>query len=115
MRIAEVCCLLLLAGALPADDVFAQQLKISHQWAEGVDGRDRAARVFVQEVESRAKGLTSRIFPKSSLNIKPAEVLGALRSNRLEMAIYPLTYAVGEVPEFSLAGLPGLVPGIRSE
>jgi TRAP-type transport system periplasmic protein len=28
------------------------------------------------------------------------------------MAIYPLTQAVGEVPEFSLAGLPGLVPDL---
>jgi TRAP-type C4-dicarboxylate transport system substrate-binding protein len=112
MRIAFMCCLLLVAGALPTGDLLAEEIKISHQWAEGVDGRDRAARVFVQEAEARAKDLKFRIFPKSSLNIQPPQVLGALRENRLQMAIYPLTYAVGEVPEFSLAGLPGLVPDL---
>ena len=113
MRFANICCLVLVASSLPdLGMAFAQEIKISHQWAEGIDGRDRAARVFAQEVESRAKGLKLRVFPKSSLNIKPGDVLDALRSNRLEMAIYPLTYAVNEVPEFSLAGLPGLVPDL---
>ena len=113
MRFAEICCLVLIASSLPdLGMAFAQEIRISHQWAEGIDGRDRAARVFVQEVESRAKGLKLRVFPKSALNIKPGDILGALRSNRLEMAIYPLTYAVDEVPEFSLAGLPGLVPDL---
>src|SRR5262249_32962632 len=87
---------------------------ISHQWTEGIDGRDRAARVFVQEVEARATGLKFRIYPNSSLNIKPTEVLAALQSNTLEMAVYPLVYGVDKVPEFSLAGLPGLVPDLNA-
>ena len=89
-----------------------QEIKISHQWAEGTDGRDRAARVFVQEVQARTNGLTFRIYPNSSLKIKPNELFAALRNNTLEMAVYPLTYAVADVPEFSLAGLPGLVPDL---
>jgi TRAP-type transport system periplasmic protein len=113
MRFAAICRLVLIASSVPnLGSAFALELRISHQWAEGVDGRDRAARVFVQEVEARAKDLKFRIFPKSSLNIEPPDILGALRSNRLEMAIYPLTYAVGEVPEFSLVSLPGLVPDL---
>ncbi|HST11082.1 MAG TPA: TRAP transporter substrate-binding protein DctP [Terriglobales bacterium] len=113
MRFVIICCLLLFANLLPAtDQAFGQELKISHQWAEGTDGRDRASRVFVQEAESRAKGLKFRIYPKSSLNIQPAELLNALRNNTLEMAVYPLTYAVAQAPEFSLAGLPGLVPSL---
>jgi len=113
MRFVTICCLLLFANLLPVrGQAFGQELRISHQWAEGTDGRDRAARVFVQEAESRAKGLTFRIYPKSSLNIKPAELLNALRNNTLEMAVYPLTYAVAQAPEFSLAGLPGLVPDL---
>jgi TRAP-type C4-dicarboxylate transport system substrate-binding protein len=114
MRIVGVCCLLLVAGVAAMGELFAEEIRISHQWAEGVDGRDRAARVFAQEVESRTKDLKFRIFAKSSLNVQPSEVLGALRSNRLQMAIYPLTYAVKEVPEFSLAGLPGLVPDLAA-
>ena len=89
-----------------------QEIRISHQWAEGTDGRDRAARVFVQEVQARTNGLTFRIYPNSSLKIKPNELFAALRNNTLEMAVYPLTYAVADVPEFSLAGLPGLVPDL---
>ncbi|HJZ30968.1 MAG TPA: TRAP transporter substrate-binding protein DctP [Hyphomicrobiaceae bacterium] len=99
---------------LAKNQVSAQEIKISHQWAEGTDGRDRAARVFVQEVEGRAKDLKFRIYPNSSLKIKPTEVFAALQSNKLEMAIYPLTYAATQVPEFSLAGLPGLVPDLNA-
>ena len=113
MRFVIICCLLLFANLLPVKgQAFGQELRISHQWAEGTDGRDRAARVFVQEAESRARGLTFRIYPKSSLNIKPDGLLSALRNNTLEMAVYPLTYAVAQAPEFSLAGLPGLVPNL---
>jgi TRAP-type transport system periplasmic protein len=115
MRVLNCGVLLLFAILAPAyGSALAQELKISHQWTEGVDGRDRATRVFVQEVESRTEGLKFRIYPKSSLNIKPPELLGALQKNTLEMAVYPLTYAVATVPEFSLAGLPGLVPSLQA-
>ena len=92
----------------------AQEIKISHQWGEGIDGRDRAARVFVQEVEARAAGLKFRIYPNSSLKLKPTEVLAALQNNTLEMAVHPLVYNIDKVPEFSLAGLPGLVPDLNA-
>jgi TRAP-type C4-dicarboxylate transport system substrate-binding protein len=67
--------------------------------------------VFVQEVEARANGLKFRIYPNSSLNVKPAELLAALQTNTVAMAVYPPTYGVTKVPEFSLAD-PG--PGARS-
>jgi TRAP-type C4-dicarboxylate transport system substrate-binding protein len=91
----------------------AQEIKISHQWAEA-DGRDRAARLFAQEVEAHTKGLKLRVYPHSSLNIKPTRILDALQSDELEMAVYPLTYAVPKIPEFSLSGLPGLVPDLEA-
>jgi len=113
MRLVTLSCLLALALLIAAkDQVSTQEIRISHQWAEGTDGRDRAARVFVQEVEGRAKGLKFRVYPNSSLKIKPTELLTALQSETLEMAVYPLTYAAPQVPEFSLAGLPGLVPNL---
>ena len=102
----------LLAAA--SGGALAQELRISHQWTAGVDGRDRAARLFAQEAESRTTGLKFRIYPSSSLNIKPPDLLDALQKNSLEMAVYPLTYAVATVPEFSLAGLPGLVPNLQA-
>src|SRR5262245_32383921 len=115
MRFVGLCCLVFsLSATALGGAALAQEIRISHQWTEGIDGRDRAARVFVQEVMSRTHGLTFRIYPKSSLNIKPPQLLGALQNNSLEMAIYPLTYAVAQVPEFSLAGLPGLVPNLEA-
>jgi TRAP-type transport system periplasmic protein len=115
MRFVNLCCLLLFTSLLPVEGpAFGQELRISHQWAEGIDGRDRAARVFVQEAEARTKELRFRIYPGSSLNIKPSELLQALQKTSVEMAVYPLTYAVASVPEFSLAGLPGLVPNLEA-
>ena len=49
MRFADMCRVVLIACSLPnLGSAFALELKISHQWAEGIDGRDRAARVFAQ-------------------------------------------------------------------
>jgi TRAP-type C4-dicarboxylate transport system substrate-binding protein len=113
VRMLIVACLLIVAILVPTrENALAQELKISHQWASSTDGRDRAIRVFVQEVEARAHDLKFRIYPNSSLNFKPTELLAALQSNAVTLAVYPLTYAVGEVPEFSLDGLPGLVPDL---
>jgi TRAP-type transport system periplasmic protein len=113
VRTLWLACLIAAAVVMPAQRAArGQEIKISHQWAEGIDGRDRAVRVFVQEAEARAKGLRFRIYPNSSLNIPPTELLPALRNNVLDMAVYPLTYAIATVPEFSLAGLPGLVPNL---
>jgi len=92
----------------------AQEIRISHQWAEQTDARDRAARVFVQEVEKRTRELSLHVYPSSSLNIKPSDLLVALQDGSVEMAIYPLVYAVSKVPEFSLAGLPALVPNVKA-
>ena len=113
VRIFWIACLFAVAVVAPTQRAaWGQEIRISHQWTEGTDGRDRALRVFVQEAEARVKGLKFRIYPNSSLNIKPTELFSALQKNTLDMAVYPLTYAIASVPEFSLAGLPGLVPDL---
>jgi|RhiMethySRZTD1v2_1073278.scaffolds.fasta_scaffold25128_6 TRAP-type transport system periplasmic protein len=114
MRPAHIACLLLMAmHASLQSGAAAQEIRILHQWAE-TDARDRTARIFAQEAEMRARGLTFRVHPNSSLNIKPRDQLDALQSGKLEMAVYPLVYAVSKVPEFSLAGLPGIVPNLAA-
>jgi TRAP-type C4-dicarboxylate transport system substrate-binding protein len=111
MWVSRVLCLSLLAThAWMSSTAVAQEVRISHQWAEQTDARDRAARIFAQEAEMRTRGLKFRIYPNSSFNIKPRELLDALQNEKLEMAIFPLVYAAPKVPEFSLAGLPGIVP-----
>jgi len=114
MRLLHAAVLLLLVIDLTPTTARAQEIRISHQWAEQTDARDRAARVFVQEVEKRTHELSLRVYPSSSLNIKPSDLLVALQDASVEMAVYPLVYAVSKVPEFSLAGLPALVPNVEA-
>ncbi|MBM3508891.1 MAG: hypothetical protein FJX61_01960 [Alphaproteobacteria bacterium] len=91
----------------------AQEIKISHQWKEGTDARDRATRVFVSEVNKRDPNVKFRIYPSSSLNIKPVAQLDAMQAGTLEMAVYPLSYAVGKIPEFSITIMPGTVTSLE--
>src|SRR5262245_34528418 len=108
-----VSALLVIIRLAPSPSV-AQEIRISHQWAEHTDARDRAAGVFVREVEKRTRELSLRVYPNSSLNIKPNDLLEALQGELVEMAIYPLVYAVSKAPEFSVAGLPALVPNVAA-
>ena len=115
MQFSSIVALLLIASCtLVQSTATAQEIRISHQWAEQTDARDRAARVFAQEAEMRAPGLKFRVYASSTLGIKPGDLLDALQKGKLEMAVYPLVYAVPKVPEFSLAGLPGLVPNFAA-
>jgi TRAP-type C4-dicarboxylate transport system substrate-binding protein len=92
----------------------ARELKISHQWPEGTDARDRAARIFAKEVQARAPQLTFKIYPRLSLKIEAAKQFDALQSGELDMSVYVPPYAVKKVPEFSLAVLPGLYPSLNA-
>ena len=64
----------------------AQEIKISHQWKANVDGRDRAARLFVQEVNKQDPGIKFRIYPAQSLGIKPVAQLDAMQNGTLNLA-----------------------------
>ena len=86
----------------------ASDLSISHQWAPGVDARDRAARVFVAEVAKRLPNFKISIHARSSLGIAPAEQYDAMLDGRVEMAIFPLFYLSPRIPELSITLLPGI-------
>ena len=100
--------MMLLGAAWLSQAAEAREFRISHQWSADIDARDRAARVFVAEVQKRVPGLTFSIHPRSSLGIKPAEQFDALVDGRAELAIYPLFYGTKKVPEFSIGLLPGV-------
>ncbi|MCM5571440.1 TRAP transporter substrate-binding protein DctP [Burkholderiaceae bacterium FT117] len=107
----------LLAGALalavlPAMPVAAQEIKISHQWKANVDGRDRATRVFVDEVRKKDPNIKFRIYPAQSLGIKPVAQFEALQNGTLEMAVFPMSYAVGKAQEFSIVIMPGTISNL---
>jgi TRAP-type C4-dicarboxylate transport system substrate-binding protein len=88
-------------------------LKISHQFPGGTleqgDFRDRLCRRFAAEVEKRTNGsLKFEIYPGSSL-MKTYAQFSALRKGALDLSLYPLPYAGGEVHALSLGLMPCLV------
>ena len=96
------------AFAVPAKD-----LKISHQFpsATGTEGdfRDRLCRRFADKVKKRTDGqLTATVYPGASL-MKTNAQLNAVRRGALDMALYPISYSGGEIPELNIGLMPGIV------
>lgn len=91
----------------------AKTLKISHQFPGGTadtgDFRDRLCRKFAADVEKRTKGaLKCDVYPGSSL-MKTVAQFSAVRKGALDLSLYPLAYAGGEVPEVNIGLMPCLV------
>src|ERR1700710_647250 len=91
----------------------ATTLKISHQFPGGTidkgDFRDRLCRMFAQEVTKRSGGeLVGEIYPNSSL-VKTNAQYSAMRKDALDISLYPMPYAGGELPETNIGLMPGLV------
>lgn len=103
---------LLLGLASTAPDAAAQSFKLTHQWREG-DARDKAARVFIDELNKTLPDLRVRIYPGSSLIASPPAQFDALLQGTIEMAVFPLIYGTGKVPEFSGTILPGTVHSLE--
>jgi TRAP-type C4-dicarboxylate transport system substrate-binding protein len=92
----------------------AAGLKISHQFPGGTltegDFRDRLCRRFAVEVEKRTAGaLKASVYPGSSL-MKTNAQFSAVRKGALDMSLFPLSYAGGEVAETNIGLMPALVP-----
>src|SRR3981189_3585778 len=110
----------ILASALAAPAILrfgpaqaATTLKISHQFPGGTidkgDFRDRLVRVFAAEVAKRSGGeIAAEVYPNSSL-IKTNAQFSAMRKGALDISLYPLSYAGGELPETNIGLMPGLV------
>jgi TRAP-type C4-dicarboxylate transport system substrate-binding protein len=91
----------------------ATTLKISHQFPGGTiekgDFRDRLCRIFAAELAKRTGGeIAAEVYPNSSL-IKTNAQFSAMRKGALDISLYPLPYAGGELPETNIALMPGLV------
>src|SRR2546423_8490971 len=91
----------------------ATTLKISHQFPGGTiekgDFRDRLCRMFAAEVTKRSGGeIAAEIYPNSSL-IKTNAQFSAMRKGALDISLYPMPYAGGELPETNYGLMPGLV------
>jgi TRAP-type transport system periplasmic protein len=111
---------IVLCGALSAAALMdigrtraASVLKISHQFPGGTresgDFRDRLCRKFADELTKRTNGaLGVEIYPNSSL-VKTNAQFDAVRKGAIDMTLYPLAYAGGEVPEVNITLMPCIV------
>jgi TRAP-type transport system periplasmic protein len=106
----------LTAGAMGFSSLARAQsttLKISHQFPGGSltegDFRDRLCRRFAADVEKQTKGaLKFEVYPNSSL-MKTIPQFAAMRKGALDLSLYPISYAGGEVAETNIGLMPGLV------
>jgi TRAP-type transport system periplasmic protein len=88
-------------------------LKISHQFPGGTitegDFRDRLCRKFAEEIDKRSHGqLKGTVYPSSSL-MKTNAQFSAVRKGALDLSLFPISYAGGEVPELNIGLMPGVV------
>jgi TRAP-type C4-dicarboxylate transport system substrate-binding protein len=87
-------------------------LKVSHQFAAG-DVRDLMAHAFGDMVTKKTNGeIKFRYYPASSL-FKAKEQWDALRLGSLDMAVLPLDYASGKVPQLSITLMPCTVTSVQ--
>ena len=93
--------------ATSTTSLYAQSLRLSHQWSEG-DIRHQVAKIVADEVAAADVGLDIRIFPTQSL-FKAREQYTPLSRGQLDMTVLPLSYAGGQQPAYNLTLMPGLV------
>src|SRR5258707_4825730 len=102
-----------IAGTARAE---GKQLKISHQFPGGTvdsgDCRDQMCRRVAAALAKRTNGaLTAEVYPGSSL-VKTVAQYSAIRRGALDMTLYPLNYAGGEVSEYNIGFMPGVISSL---
>lgn len=96
-------------AVLTAMPAAAETLKASHQFPGGKnDARDEMVQMIARDVAAANVGLDIRVYPGESL-YKAKEQWGALQKGQLDISSFPLDYASGRVPQFSITLMPGLV------
>ncbi len=88
-------------------------LRLSHQWPEvtGDEGDFRSvlAQRFADEVaEATGDQVTVQIFANSTL-VGSTEQYDAMQNGSIDLSVFPLDYASGRVPQWSVTLMPGLV------
>ncbi|MQA04673.1 MAG: C4-dicarboxylate ABC transporter substrate-binding protein [Streptosporangiales bacterium] len=90
-------------------------LRLSHQWpavnkkGEG-DFRSVIAQRFADDVKKRTDGeVVVKIHAANSLIEDPIQQYTAINKGTADMSVYPLDYAAGDVPAFSVTLMPAMV------
>ncbi|MCF8078711.1 MAG: TRAP transporter substrate-binding protein DctP [Desulfobacterales bacterium] len=108
---AILVCLVSVAFLCTTADARPVTLKVSHQFAKG-DVRDEMTRIFGDKVTEMTNGeVKFRYYPASAL-FKAKEQWDAMRMGSLDMSLFPLDYAGGKVPQFSVTLMPCTVQNV---
>ncbi len=102
-------------GAASSGSSGGTKLRLSHQWpgvnkkGEG-DFRAVLAQKFADQIKKKTDGdLTVKIYPNNSLIDDPTEQYQAITKGTSDMSVFPLDYASGDVPAFSITLMPAMV------
>lgn len=101
-------------GASADGECGSASLRLSHQWPAATGGEDgdfrsELAQQFADKVaEATDDQVSVKIFPGSSL-VESTEQYDAMMQGSLDMSVFPLDYASGRVPDFSVTLMPALV------
>ena len=88
-------------------------LSFGGPWSNHLHALAAAGRRFAAEVGKRTNGeLAFEIYPGSSL-MKTVAQFSAVRKGALDLSLYPIPYAGGEVPEMNIGLMPGLVSSYK--
>lgn len=110
--IVSLCLACVFLAWSPRAEAKSMVLKVSHQFAAG-DVRDLMGRVFGDMVTKKTNGeIKFRYYPAKSL-FKPKEQWDAMRMGALDMAVFPLDYASGKLPQLSITLMPCSVSTIK--
>ncbi|HET7201532.1 MAG TPA: TRAP transporter substrate-binding protein DctP [Burkholderiales bacterium] len=100
-----------LAGALFAGQALAAPvvLRASHQFPGGKgDVRDDMVQMIAKVAKAANVDLDIQVYPGASL-FKPEQQWNAMVNGQLDITLFPLDYASGQVRDFSATLMPGLV------
>lgn len=106
--------ILMLITGLAMAPAIAQELNISHQFHSKDDSRGRAAQFFATELARRSPELKIIIHPQLSMGFTRDEQVEALQTGTLDFTVLPFFVPSRQIPEFSVALLPGLVPDLAA-
>ncbi|HLX27161.1 MAG TPA: TRAP transporter substrate-binding protein DctP [Casimicrobiaceae bacterium] len=96
----------LVSGSLVAAPLV---LRASHQFPGGKgDVRDDMVQMIARDVKGANVGIEIQVYPGASL-FKPEQQWNAMVNGQLDMTLFPLDYASGQVRAFSATLMPGLV------
>ena len=84
-------------------------LRASHQFPGGKgDVRDDMVQMIAKEAKDANVGLDIQVYPGASL-FKPEQQWNAMVNGQLDITLFPLDYASGQVRDFSATLMPGLI------